>query len=155
MKVFYVAIKIRRVLAIGVVALLALLFFVIQSIRTGFLGYEIGSLVVLLLNVFLGISLFSFYKTRIEVDDREIYCPCYPWYQDFKMELDESPMFKTILLSDIDSIKMIDVTGAAGEAERAIHIKIKNKYDIVIPLDGYSTDKQQEIWTFIVRKSGL
>ena len=154
MKIFTSIQKAKRVLPIAIITILILLFFVIQSFSTDLLLYKIGLNIILVLSVIIAFGLFSFYKTRIEVDDKEIYCPCYPWYQGFKIDLNETPLFKTILFSNISSISMIDVDGLKGELERAILLNIIDKYDVVVLLDGYAKEKQQEIFDFVIKKLG-
>ena len=155
MKVFMQPIRFIRVLIFFIITIFILVFFVFQSTRTTLIIYDIGLYFTLLSVFFMATVLFSFYKARIEIDEKKIYCPCYPWFEDFKVDSNEAPMFKTILYTNIDSINLIDVTGVDEKTVKAIFLKIKNKYDIIVLLDGYSIEKQQEILCCLTQKSSL
>jgi hypothetical protein len=145
--------KVKRILIAPVISILILIFFVIQSVRTGIVLYEVGIYILIVINSLFLMVLISFYKTRIEIDKDELYFPSYLWYQDFKIDINDVPMFKTIKITDILSIDMIDIIiEVSSKTDKGMLVKIKNKYDVVVSLDGYSQEKQQEIFDLITKK---
>ena len=150
MKIFMSIPKLKRILIAPVISVLILIYFVIQSIRTDIVLYEVGIYIFVAINSLFLIILISFYKTRIEIDKDELYFPSYPWYQDFKIDINDVPMFKTIKIIDILSVEMIDIfIEESSKTDKGMLVKINNKYDLVVSLDGYSQDKQQAIFEFI------
>lgn len=150
MKIFMSIPKFKRLLVAPVISIVILIFFVIQSVRTDILIYEVGIYVFIVINSLFLIILISFYKTRIEISKDELYFPCYPWYQDFKIDINDVPMLKTIKFADILSVDMIDIIiKGSCKTDKGMHIRVKNTDDVVVSLDGYSKEKQQEIFLLI------
>jgi len=153
MKIFMSIPTVKWILIISFVAGFSLIFFVIQSIRTDIILYVVGMYISLVISGIFLIVLYSLYKTRIEVNEKEIYAPCYPWYQDFKIFSDDVPMLKKIRYFDISSIHIIDIHyEESGKSDKGIHVKSIKKFDFVIPLDGYSLEKQQAIFEYINKR---
>jgi len=146
MKIYIPVKKFHRIVWIALVTLAGLVFFLIQSVRTEYSFYNYGFYVFLVINILMIFTLYGFFKARIEIDDKEIRCPSYPWYEGFRLDESDFPHFLHIAYTSIRSLETIKAPGHLQKEIPAILIRIVDKYDVCLPLDGYEEDKVVEIW---------
>ena len=136
-----------RILIMSTLILAGLILFsLIKFNRPYHLFIDISFYVMLVISIFWMIVLYSFYKTRIEISQKDIYAPFYIWYPTFSFDEDEVPIFKTVLFKDVDAYE-IDQTTQYTEVKEIPFIKlsIKDKYALCIRLDAYNDEEINRI----------
>jgi hypothetical protein len=134
-------------------SILFLVFLVVSVYLKSIYSYvvlDILMYIIIIFNALWFLTIYSLYKSRIEIDSFGLHALYYIWYEGFKLDQNETPFVKTILWDQIENVshhKTYDTT--RDKKIDYIRVILKGKYSLCIVLEDYQDDKVQYILKLI------